>query len=400
MTPKSSLDVLAVIVAPLEMYPPSLYQVELMAEAGLSVGVIDRYHADYEPAAFKGQRPVLRIRPCRHTLSYKELFPALPIRMWERVRFQGSLIKAIHRYKPKVIIAYDDFACHMLGNALVGMRPPRIICHFHELSHYAYGDGAGAWAAYKYSRRFARDADLVVFPDAHRAAVFAAQAKLKKMPAVVMNCPRRMEDLPANKLRFNHEKLQNSALRVIYFHGVIEANRGIEETVHSMKDWSPDSVFVLVGPGREAYKKSLSALGKALGVDLRILFVDPVPLSELASLTVGAEIACALFPEKTDNLNFRFLAGASNKRFQYMAAGVPQITNHGPGMKEIIDKPLCGLLVDPKSPTQIGEAAARLLNDHSLRAYLATNARKAHLERFNYEHQFAGVLSRIFDWTT
>jgi hypothetical protein len=42
---KQMLDVLAIIRAPLELYPPSLHQVGLLAEAGLRVAVVDTVHS-------------------------------------------------------------------------------------------------------------------------------------------------------------------------------------------------------------------------------------------------------------------------------------------------------------------------------------------------------------------
>ena len=82
---------------------------------------------------------------------------------------------------------------------------------------------------------------------------------------------------------------------------------------------------------------------------------------------------------KSDLPNVIYSSGASNKRFEYMAVGVPQITNQGPGMDEIITRPNCGALADPSSPEDIGLTIARLLQDTTLRKQLSDNARKAHL---------------------
>jgi glycosyltransferase involved in cell wall biosynthesis len=80
-----------------------------------------------------------------------------------------------------------------------------------------------------------------------------------------------------------------------------------------------------------------------------------------------------------------------------MSLGVPQIGNTGPGMHEIIERPECGILVNPNSPEQIGHAIRRLLLDENCRQSMGPNARKAHLDEFNYE-QFEPVREMISKW--
>jgi glycosyltransferase involved in cell wall biosynthesis len=90
-----------------------------------------------------------------------------------------------------------------------------------------------------------------------------------------------------------------------------------------------------------------------------------------------------------------YTAGAVNKRFEYMALGVPQIANTGPGMSEVIEDSGAGVLVDCEDPASIGEKICSLLSNPEWRRRIALNARQAHLEKYCYEVQFGPVLERL-----
>ena len=390
------LDVLAVIRAPLEQYPPSVHQVALLAEAGLSVAIVDTWHPEFKEIHFEGQ--VRRIHAVPHTLSYKEKLPSRLMRIRHAWAFKRAVRGAWRELQPKVVIAYDDRACPMVGRTILGSNRARTISHFHELPQYRPGDGMGVWQATRYCGKFARSSDLVIFPDAHRADIFRTQANLVRSPVIVMNCPRRLDELPASTLGGRLNAPGRANCRVVFFQGWLGPHRGLESLVRSMKLWAAESVLVLVGPATDSYKQSLVELAEKTGVRQRVLFIGMVPLGDLDGLIAGADVAVALFPSDTSDLNFRYLAGASNKRFMYMSLAVAQVSNTGPGMSSIIERHKCGVLVDPNAPDEVGSAICSLLENEPLRKEMGRNGRRAHLEEFNYERQFAPVLNQILGW--
>lgn len=394
-----ALDVLAVIVAPLEMYPPSVNQVALLAEAGLRVGIVETFHPERPAVAFAGNHPVERLRTFRHTLTYKEPFPPLPVRLWNRHRLRRLLAAALRARRPRVVIAYDDVAVLEVARGLPRRDRPRTVCHFHELSWYRPGDGWTARRAYGFSRRFARQADLVVVADPHRARHFAEQAGLSVEPAVVRNCPRRLDTLPRPRLREALAPLGLAEHAVVYFQGIIGPDRGLETVIRSMAGWPPNAAFVLVGPVPDAYRAQLLAEARGVGAEGRVAFLGGRPHEALPALAAGADVAVALFPARTEDLNFLYLAGASNKRYEYMSLGLPQVTNVGPGMHEVIEEPGAGVLVEPDDAGAVGQAVRGLLDDADRRRAMGARARRAHLEQFHYERQFQPVLARILEWT-
>jgi hypothetical protein len=119
------LDVLSVIRAPLEQYPPSVNQVALLAEGGLRVGVVEAFHADYREVRFNGVHPVVRIRAGQHVQSHKEKLPGAFVRAWRALLFQQRTRRAIRSFQPKVVIAYDPNAMAAAGKVWKEVSRPK-----------------------------------------------------------------------------------------------------------------------------------------------------------------------------------------------------------------------------------------------------------------------------------
>lgn len=405
-------EVILVLRSCAEHYPPTLNQANLLAEAGLPVGVVDLF-ADGNPDALHSS--IRRWRAHRAWNSKIEH----PHPRWKRwinwLRFYRICRSVIRSETPRVVIAYDT-----LGIVFVPPFPRRYrtIYHFHELTGPDSDVSFGPRRARLQAMQRSRHADLVVFPDAHRARIYKERAGLPIMPKIVMNCPRRLEQIPISPLRdhlsaFSFQNFnfppraplssqvsvppsQPSTLNpqpIVLYLGSIGADQGLVEAAASMKHWPETALFVLIGPASDAMKRSITdAAGKA-GAANRVLFLGAFPHEEALALAAGADLGVSLI--QPNNESWTYSAGAINKRFEFMALGLPQVTTNGPGVSEIVEKSQAGLCVDPRNPNAIGAAIRRLLEDASMRRSLRQNARRMHLERFNYETQFAEVATWI-----
>ena len=394
-TDGGGVDVLAVIRAPLEAYPPSLNQVRLLARHGLRVTVADLAPTLPAEDALAAEPGTARVSlGVQRALEGQDV--ALARRLCDHVRFGHGVRRLAARLRPAVVLAYDPAAIAAVR------RPPgaALVAHFHELPLPATaGGGPLMRRAARLAARRAADADLVLFPDPARARIYAEATGLPRPPAVAFNCPLAVPDaaLPADALRPRLAALGVPAeAPVVLFQGWIGPSRAIAETIRSMPLWPAAARFVLIGPVRGAQREALTALAAATGVARRVLFLGPLPYPALLAHTVGADVGLALVsPRHEAEPAWRYTAGAVNKRFEYMAAGIAQVASTGPGMAEIVATPGAGLLVDPDDPAAIGAAVARLLTRPEERREMAARARRAHLERFSYEAQFAPVLTRI-----
>lgn len=392
---------MAVIRAPLEQYPPSLNQIALFSEAGLSVTVVDTHHDDYPLFQFECPEKVERVHAVEHTQNYKEVRPSLLERVRRAYQFRRRVRNIISSHKPSVVVAYDPNAMIAVGKLWNRRRhAPRLIWHYHEL--FLPDDARGgvfSQRAVHFAARHCDRPDLVVFPDSHRARVYREQVNLEFNEMIVMNCPRRIDSLPENRLSPRLQELGISPeTKTVFFQGWIGPSRCFEAILESMSHWPDNTVFVLVGPVSDQYRNKLEQIASVNGMKHRVLFLGVVPYQELLAWTVGADIGLAIVSDEFEqDLSWRYSAGAVNKRFEYMAVGLPQVANTGPGMQEIIEDPGTGRLVRAHSSSEIGQAIHALLTEDSL-SLMSDRARQAHTRMFCYEKQCQRLVEQVTAW--
>ncbi|MFC1719538.1 glycosyltransferase family 4 protein [Pseudomonadota bacterium] len=379
--------------APLARYPSSIFQAELLAEAGHKVWILDTEDGGYRATALPDS--VERVILSKTDYTWRRKLPLLA--PWRRRLFSARLARALKNIRPDLVIVYEPPAMATLGRLmkkkqLVG----RVVWHFHEQPELWPGIGPGTRRDIEYAQGHAEEQDLIIFPDRFRAQTFKNEVLLSTLPLVVMNCPRRVAELPEANLRPRLEFVSGDDFIVIY-NGSIGPNRGVDLAVRSMKYWPCNTCLVLVGPCSDAYRKEMISLSRDIGAKKRLVFLGTIAPEEIWSARRGADIALTMMVEGDNrrNLTFRYGAGASNKRFEAITAGVAQITNKGAGIDEIVVNTGCGLAVDPDSPEELGRAVRHLLQNREVREEMGRKGRQIHLARFNYETQFEPVMDRI-----
>jgi glycosyltransferase involved in cell wall biosynthesis len=321
---------------------------------------------------------------------------ALNLVRWLKFRF--GLLRHLRMLSPDILIAYEPPAIASAGRWLPLLYPRKPVCvwHFHEYPEVTSDVRWGGGADLGWARRHLHWADLVVLPDPGRAKLLQRAIPSAPAPAVVMNCPRRLHQLPAPTLR---ERLKARGVVVpgptVLFHGVVGGSYALSPLVRSMAYWPPESLCVLAGISTAAFRRSLQAEAASLGFGARLVFLGVPDPAENWSLRAGADMAATLLIP--NSLNTCFSVGASNKRFEAMAAGVPQVSDRNPGVPEMVEGNGVGLCAPHDNPEAIGRAVAKLLNDEPLRRQMGAQARRLHLERFNYETEFQPVLEQLLE---
>jgi glycosyltransferase involved in cell wall biosynthesis len=179
---------------------------------------------------------------------------------------------------------------------------------------------------------------------------------------------------------------------VLYF-GSVGPGHGLEKAISSMRLWPLDSVLVLAGPTPASYRATLQQSAMQSGIGNRLIFMGTISPEMAWGVRAGADVALTIMD--TSHPIYRYCAGASNKRFEAMAAGVAQVTNDGPGIDELFVNR--GVLVSAPydNSERIGSAVADLLTNAGRRREMAAKARHLHLTDYNYEKQFAPVLAEL-----
>jgi len=80
--------------------------------------------------------------------------------------------------------------------------------------------------------------------------------------------------------------------------------------------------------------------------------------------------------------------------------GMPVIVTRRGGLPEIVEHEFNGLMVDAERPAQLADALCRLIEQPSLRQFLATNARQRAIEHFGRERFLRDFLTLLNSGTS
>ena len=116
----------------------------------------------------------------------------------------------------------------------------------------------------------------------------------------------------------------------------------------------------------------------------RITFLGRVTPNEVLDVIHSARTGLVI-----DHPIINYLDSYSTKMFEYMACGVPVVCSDFPLWKRIIKDADCGVALDPMDPVGVAKAVEELCRDPEEARRLGENGRRAILDRYNWEHEFA-----------
>jgi glycosyltransferase involved in cell wall biosynthesis len=173
--------------------------------------------------------------------------------------------------------------------------------------------------------------------------------------------------------------------RVLAFTGRLVPHKGIDALLRALPEL-PDDVALLV-VGRGPTLPDLTATARRLGVEDRIRFCPNVSDSDLPRFLHAADLF--VFPSQNR------LEGFGLAVAEAMAAGLPAVIADMPGVREVIEPGVEGLLVEPLIPSDIAAKVRILLDDPALRARMAAAALRRARERYGVE-VVAGQLLTLY----
>jgi spore maturation protein CgeB len=120
-----------------------------------------------------------------------------------------------------------------------------------------------------------------------------------------------------------------------------------------------------------------------------------VPRADLLMAAARAHVGLALIPCHLSDLNMRFMTGASNKPFDYMAAGLALLVSDRPDWKTMFVDPGFGLACDPTDADSLSMALGWFIDHPEERRAMAACARNKIEAEWNYDTQFRTVLESL-----
>lgn len=357
-------------------YPPIINSTRLMAQAGFQVDILCREHGTEWNTQYPPTATVRRLtdRSRRTWTAY--------------LTFVKHVLRQAH---PEAVVFVGHDMHGLLPARLLATRYRRpLIYHCHD---FAINDGRLAWGGRlvaAFERRWARTADLVIVPDAERGEVVSHVLRLRQAPMIVANAP--LQPPPSSKrLQQSLRTMGYPWQRVVLRQGRVGPGHALEATVRSLPYWQrSDWGLAILGGGDPAFATHLHQLAAKLHVEGQVAFLAPVAYDEVAQFTVGADLGHGLYePAHINNL---YIATASNKLMEYMAAGLPLLVSDRPGLRDLVARYDCGVVADESDPESIASAINQLLANPEQARLMGNNGRRAFADVFCYEKQFAPVL--------
>lgn len=148
-----------------------------------------------------------------------------------------------------------------------------------------------------------------------------------------------------------------------------------------------DIQIVLIGDGK--LKPALRRRAAAEALD-QVHFLDPVGKRDLVALLNGADVGLQIL----SNVPAFYNGTSPNKFFDYMAAGLPVITNYPGWIADIIVKRECGLAVPPDDPEAFADALVAASGQRERLRAMGRNARALAEQEFDRD----ALSERWVDW--
>jgi glycosyltransferase involved in cell wall biosynthesis len=166
-----------------------------------------------------------------------------------------------------------------------------------------------------------------------------------------------------------NSKFQIPDSKFIIYQGAVNEGRSFETIIPAMKD--VNAQLLIYGEGN--FFDQTKELIRQHGVEDKVMLKGIVPPDELRNITPKASIALMIF-EATGMNQYHSL---SNRFFDYIMAGVPQVCVNYPEYKTINDEHNIAVMINDVNPATIAVALNRLLIDDVLQEQLRKNCLEA-----------------------
>jgi glycosyltransferase involved in cell wall biosynthesis len=166
--------------------------------------------------------------------------------------------------------------------------------------------------------------------------------------------------------------------------GGVRADRGSTVTLRALKilqDLGYDLAWECVGPATADHERSLAELQDRLGIR-NVRMYGYLPPEQGWRRMARCHIGIAML-DKTPN----YVGSYPTKLFEYMGLGLPVVTSDIPIYRDVVENAECGFVADPKSPEDVAEAIAALVDNPSRARRMGKRGRLAVQESYNWEQE-------------
>lgn len=365
-------------------FPPVEYSSKILAEAGFDVRLLGVHSQGTET-----------LRLPSHPRIAVEVLPYTAPGWRQKIAYAWFILRSVVLtigWKPDWIYV-SDFMAAPAGLILKRLLGARVIYHEHD-SPVDGPDQSGFFRRLLKARNLlAQSADLVVLPQEQRIRLFKDSTGSLRPVLQVWNCPMRIETLgDVSRSRQPGEPLS------VYFHGSLNLYRIPLALIEGAGRSGIPVRLRVVGYETIGSRGTSDTLRKAVekvGGLVTLELSGPISRHALAQQMAGMHVGWINFINRTGEINLSHLVGASNKAFDYLAAGLPLIVREDSEWREAFEIPGYAKSCDPNDADAIA-AVLRWFYENPVEAEAMGRAGQQRTrEEWNYERQFAPVLEQI-----
>lgn len=359
------------------MYPPIIAASHLMAEAGWDVMMLASPSADSQLRM--PSHPAILMRRIAER-------PSFVVRKSDLLRYSAYAARLALRWRPDIVYA-SDWLGTVPGLLAARLAGARLVYHEHD----SRSPGAlRSWLA-RFSAKVARNADLVIFPNAERAEIVRREIGFPaERLRIVWNLPRRAEQ-PTLAPKADMPLL-------LWYHGSITPDRLPPSVIEAVASFGGRVRLQIAGyeaPLVRGYISHMLDLASREKAAPFVSYVGQIARQDLLARATAAHVGLAFMPPCSNNINMQHMTGASNKAFDYMAAGLALLVSDLPDWHDMFVAPGYALACDPRSAHSIRSALGWLIDHPEALKKMAADARAKISAEWNYDSAFAPVLDSL-----
>jgi glycosyltransferase involved in cell wall biosynthesis len=356
-------------------YPPLIHASMLMAEAGWEVTFLS--------APIEGNKLALDPHP-RIKVHEVRTRPSHVMGKVDYAVYAAAAARLAVRLRPDVVYASDALGA---GPGLFAARLAGATFVYHE-----HDSPSPLHPILVRARRAAaRAARLVVFPNEARARIAQKELRFSNDKLhVVWNVPRRTELVASTPTA--------EPPLIVYYHGNISPETLPESVAFAVKRMAGRVKLRIVGyetANAQGYIRRLVGGNAGAGGVNPIEYIGKVSRADLLTQAARAHVGLALMSRQSNNLNMQHLTGASNKPFDYMAAGLALLVSDLPDWTRMFVEPGFARAADPTSADSLLAALEWFLNHGHERQEMAARGKTMIESAWNYETVFAPILKSL-----
>ncbi|MFM2178619.1 MAG: hypothetical protein RL015_2717 [Verrucomicrobiota bacterium] len=366
-------------------YPPLEHSARMLARHGWLVEFCGLSSSQVVSLEF-AQHPRMMVR----RMTY--MAPGLLQKM-HYLKFVIWCLWRVIRWRPDWIYASDALSTP-ITQLLLSLSRCRILYHEHDSPSLSTMKKSWFLRFVSWCRlRVGRKSDIVILPNKKRLEAFTKATKTEGAAFCVWNCPE-LDEIPQAVPCRDLE----GPLKVLY-HGSIVPDRFGASVLEALAECNRDVQVRLIGylpQGYLTYAAELQEKARQLGVTERFEYLGAIP-HRVELMRIGAEchVGLCLLRIHDQDINMQYMAGASNKPFDYLSQGISLIVPPDPEWEQLFVQNGCAKTCPINDSKSLAELFCWMADHRAEVAEMGRAGHKLIQEQWNYEKLFAPVLREM-----